>query len=56
MYAYVASTNIKQKLSAQNKDYSVSMKYFTNGTVKLQWEPIEEKINIRLLIPFEGNV
>ena len=56
MYAYATSSDIKRKLNAQNKGPFHVNEVFTNGTVKIQQGPIEEQINIRRLIPFEGNV
>ena len=52
MYAYVTSSDSK---APKWGPFHVN-ESFTNGTVKIQQGPIEEQINIRRLIPFEGNV
>ena len=56
MYAYVTSTDIKQKMGPQNEGPYQINDVFTNGTVKIQRGPTEEQINARRLIPFVGNV
>ena len=53
-YAHVTTTNIKWKMSGQNEGPFRVNVVCTNGTVKIQRGSTEEKINIRLIIPFKG--